>query len=83
MYYLVYGSMAGNDGEKWARRLLRSLFGFKLRAQTGCPRRALSAATSEREEAAAARGALQSGGRRARRARRGKTLDSLGPPCGV
>ena len=27
MYYLVYGSMAGNDGERWARRLLCSLFG--------------------------------------------------------
>ena len=27
MYYLVYGSMAGNDGERWVRRLLCSLFG--------------------------------------------------------
>ena len=27
MYYLVYGSMAGDDGERWVRRLLCSLFG--------------------------------------------------------
>ena len=27
MYYLVNGSMAGNDGERWVRRLLCSLFG--------------------------------------------------------